>query len=384
MRAKASTTSAPVNSKTYKDVGRETVAASANNIELEKKIEWANERVRNTIDLAFEKAVAHREKPSEFPLPSGRSVERAFHELLSAMPALRRKKAIDRVNETLKATAGARSAKYKDIVDVDLRSAVSVTEQVRSIPVPDTIKFKQEEADELLSRYRLKTVKPSKAVPAASAKSKAVPRQAVSATNLSFVVDSMTCLNPDDLIKDEISLAGFSIDTTGTKATLAALFVGKFKKNDTVSLGGNSKLFTLPIDPILTPQTFTAGLFLIESDWVSNEEALDKLFNVCFAVSQAVAVGFIPIVILTGTLAPTLIAPVCIVLGGIVLASMAGKILAFTIGDDISNSITDTLVVEDKVEIGQEFARSLTIGEGRNAGSFDGQYTLTGRWVGEA
>ncbi|NOT48514.1 MAG: hypothetical protein HOP17_12285 [Acidobacteria bacterium] len=388
MRSKASTTS-PVTSKSYKDVGPSTKTAKPSSYktsEFEKKLELANERVRNAIDLAFEKAVAHRENPAVYPLPAGaKSVERAFHDLLSAMPNNQRKKVIDRVNATLKASPGVRSAKYKDIVNVDFHAAVPIGEQVKAMPVPATMKFDESEAEGLLAKLRSKAGPSTGKSGAKAGKAKIAPRQAVVATNISFVVDTMTCLNPDDLIKDEISLAGFSIDTNGTESRLAPLFVGKFKKNDTLSLGGNSKLFTLPIDPVIFPQTFTAGLFIIESDWTSNQELLNKLFDLFVVISATISILFLPIFVLVGTFAPALVPAVCIALGAIVVVSMIGKITVTLIGDDISAAVTDTLVIENKVEIGDAFARALTIGQGRDPeNSFDGQYTLSARWVGEA
>lgn len=388
MRSKASTTT-PVATKSYKDARPSTKTAKPGTFkrsEFEKKLELANERVRNAIDLAFEKAVAHRENPAAYPLPAGaKSVERAFNDLLSAMPNNQRKKVIERVNATLKASPSVRSAKYKDIVNVDFHAASPIAEQVKAMPVPATMKFDDSEAEGLLARVRSKAEPSTGKSGAKSGQAKIVPRQAVVATNISFVVDTMTCLNPDDVRKDEINLAGFSIDINGTESRLAPLFVGKFKKNDTLSLGGNSKLFTLPIDPVIFPQTFTAGLFIIESDWTSNQELLDKLFDLFVVISATVSILFLPILITVGTLAPALVPAVCIALGAIAVVSLIGKITVTLIGDDISAAVTDTLVIENKVEIGEEFTRALTIGQGRDPeNSFDGQYTLSARWVGEA
>ena len=62
-------------------------AAGLNKAVLERKIKLARERTINAINLAFEKAIAHRENPSKYPLPtSNRSVERAFHSFLEAVP----------------------------------------------------------------------------------------------------------------------------------------------------------------------------------------------------------------------------------------------------------------------------------------------------------
>lgn len=357
---------------------------------LETKIELARERAANAISLAFEKVVAHRENPSMYPLPANASsVERAFHKFLGALPNSKRKKMIDKVNETLKATANVRKARYKDIVNVDFKSAVPVVEQVKSMAVPDAIKFTEAETSELFARLKARAEKPTKKadgnfLPSAKPKKNAAPQQAASASNLSFFVDSITCKKTDDVLKDEVNLAGFSIDTNGNSVQLAPLFVGKFKKNDTLGLGGNAKLFTLPIDDVIFPQTFTAGLFIIESDWVSNREALDKLFDLLLVISATISILFLPTLFTLAVVAPAAIPAVCVILGSIVILSMVGKIFASTIGDDISAEVTDTLVVENKIDIGEEFARTLTIegSSGFNNG-FDGEYTVAARWVGE-
>lgn len=361
--------------------------AGLNTAALERKIQLAQERATNVINLAFEKAVAHRENPSKYPLPTGnKSVERAFHELLEAMPKIKRNKIVDKVNETLKAPVATRTGKYKDIVNVDFKSKTAIADQVKTMAVPDSIRFTEAETNELFARVKTRAGVPTKTggntlLSKAKAPKNGVPRQAVPAGNLSFFVDSMTCQKPDDVIKDEINLAGFSIDTNGNSVQLAPLFVGKFKKNDTIGLGGNSKLFTLPIDPLLLSQTFTAGLFIIESDWVSNEELLFALFDLCVLISFTISIIILPTFFLLSALAPAAAVPVTIVLGAIGVVSLIVKLLTFVIGDDISIAVSDTLLVENKIEIGEEFARTFTIEKG---GGFRGDYSLAARWVGEA
>ncbi len=376
--------------KTRRPVGTKKgpkVMPASGKVDTDRKVELLKARIQNAITLGFEKAVAHRENPSAYPLPAGgKSVERAFHRLLESLPNGKRKKLIEKINETRKASATARKSKYQDLANVDFKSAVAVVDQVKSMAVPESIKFTEVETNELVARVRARVDVPTKTVgngsPLKPGKKNGVARQKVTATNLAFVVDSMTCLKPDDLIKDEINLAGFSIDTNGNSVELAPLFVGKFKKNDTLALGGNSKLFTLPIDPLLVPQTFTAGLFIIESDLVRNQELLDALLDLCIVISSVGSILTLPVFALTLAFAPGALLPLAIAVLGIAVASLIGKLLAITLGDDISLAVTDTLVVEEKIEIGQEFARTFNVE--KVAGGFSGNYTISGRWVGEA
>ena len=329
----------------------------------------------NTVKLGFEKAVAHFENPALYPLPQGeKNLESAVFDLLSVLPKKKRNKLIDKVNELLKAPAEKRTQVYGDIVNVDFRSAVSIAEQVKNKPELKKYSFTEKEIEEFNSAF--KTLIANSNLPQ--------PQQAASAGTLGFFVDSMTCLNPDDAFKDEVSLGGFLIDSVGNTIDLAPRFIGKFRKNETVSLGANNKLFTVTIDPALQQQTFSANLFIIEGDLVSNLDALDKFL------------------VVMGIIALTL----GLVAFGIVIAGSLGAAVTFTqffiaffaatglglinlnilplLGDDISNITADNLFFEGRIEIGQEFTRTIEIGKGFDFNStFDGKYTAAARWVGE-
>ena len=391
MKAEATALAEKVKSAENGKMNRQ--AAGLSKAVLERKIELARERTINAVNLAFEKAIAHRDNPSKYPLPtSNRSVERAFYNFLEVVPKAKRNKIIDKVNETLKASATTRSSKYKDIVNVDFRSKTAIAEQVKALSVPEELRFNEAEGNELLARFHQRADKKAlkkregKFAAGEGAARQSQPQQAAVATKVSFVVDTMTCLNPDDLMKDEINLAGFSIDVNGNNVELAPRFVGQFKKNDTLGLGANGTLFTLDIDPLLASQSFTAGLFIVESDLVSDPEVIRKLGLLFAAIGVAIAVVAVALMVVS-----VFVAPVISVAMAYFLVSLSFAFQVFSLqliplfGDDISLPITDTLLVEEKIDVGESFARNLQIGKGFDPQStFDGKYTLAARWVGEA
>jgi uncharacterized membrane protein YphA (DoxX/SURF4 family) len=349
-----------------------------NQTEFDKKIWLARERAENTVQLGFEKAVAHLENPSLYPLPTNnKSVERALYNILVLLPKTKRNKIVDKVNETLKASSSARAGKYKDIVNVNFKSAVPIVEQVKAMAAPDELIFTEAESREMIAELKRKAEKPKNTGYAAS--SKPIPQQAAPSSKVSFFVDNMTCLNPDDVLKDEINLAGFAIDSKGNNFELAPFFVGKFRKNETVLLNGNNKLFTLNINQgVDEVQTLTTGLFIVENDLISNQELVKKLaglFSIIGLTGLAVAIGlfFTP---------ATIAAIIVLIVAGIF--NLFAHYFIPLMGDDISLAVNDTLTFTGTIDAGTTFNRTLTIGKGFDANStFDGKYTAAARWVGE-
>ena len=339
-----------------------------------EKLKAVQKIAEDTVKLGFEKAVAHFENPGMYPLPQeGKNLESAVFDLLNALPKKKRNKLIDKVNELLKAPADKRKQTYGDIVNIDFRSNESIAEQVKKKYENNKFSFSESETENL--KTTLKTLSANIKLP--------VQQQAASAGTLGFFVDSMTCLNPDDVLKDEVSLAGFIIDSLGNTTNLAPRFIGKFRKNETVSLGVNNKLFTVTIDPLLQQQTFSANLFIIESDLVANREALENLTLVLAII--AFTLGLIAFgIVIAGSLgvAVTFTQFIVTFISGVGL----GIITRFLplLGDDISDTSNDLLSFEGRIELGQVFTRTIEIGKGFDAlNSFDGKYTAAARWVGE-
>ncbi|NOS85939.1 MAG: hypothetical protein HOP31_12415 [Ignavibacteria bacterium] len=354
---------------------REKLSEMINNSGTAEKLKAVEKISENTVKLGFEKAVAHFENPGFYPLPSeGRNLENAVFNLLNALPKKKRNKMIDKVNELLKAPMEKRKQVYGDIVNVNFRSSESIAEQVKKIPVLKKYSLSAEELDNLKNSY--KDISANFNGP--------VPEQAAASTRLSFIVDNMTCNNPDDVLKDEISIAGFIIDSLGNTTELAPRFISKFRKDETVNLGANSRLFTVNIDPFLAQQTFAANLFIIESDLVGNREALDNLILVLSIIAFTLSLVALGIVIAGSLGAAVTFTQFFITFFSAVGLGIITRFLPL-IGDDISNITTDTLIVDGILGVGTEFARTIEIGKGFDiASTFDGKYSAAARWIGEA
>jgi hypothetical protein len=355
---------------------RDKINEMIHNSDAADKLKAVEKIAENTVKLGFEKAVAHFENPAMYPLPAeGRNLETAVFNLLNALPKKKRNKLIDKVNEMLKAPAEKRKQVYGDIVNLDFRSRTSIAEQVKALPAMEKYKLAAAELENLKENF--KSIRAEINTP--------LPQQAGASTRLSFIVDNMTCLNPDDPFKDEISIGGFIIDSLGNTTELSPQFVGKFRKNETVNLGANGRLFTVNIDPFLAQQTFAANLFLIESDIVENIDALDKaIFVVALIGVTLLAVG--AGIVVAGALgaAVTLNSFLIPWISGGVFNIISHYVLPL-MGDDTSNFTTDTLIVDGILGVGTEFARTIEIGKGFDiASTFDGKYSAAARWIGEA
>ncbi len=355
---------------------RDKINEMINNSGAADKLKAVEKIAENTVKLGFEKAVAHFENPAMYPLPGeGRNLETAVFNLLNALPKKKRNKLIDKVNEMLKAPAEKRKQVYGDIADLDFHSNKPIAEQVTALPVMEKYKIDEGELDKLKQTF--KSIKAEINTPA--------PQQAAASTRLSFFVDNMTCLNPDDVLKDEVSIGGFIIDSLGNTTELSPQFIGKFRKDETVNLGASSRLFTVNIDPFLAQQTFAANLFILESDLVENLGALDKAIFVAaligltllFVAAGIVVAGILGAAVTFQAIAATWIA------GGVF--NVFAHYFMPLMGDDISNIKTDTLLIDGILGVGTEFARTIEIGKGFDIKStFDGKYTANARWVGEA
>ncbi len=347
---------------------------------INEKITLLKKRLGNTVQLSFEKVASHHEDPSKYPLSTdNKTIERAFHNLLEALPRLKRNKIIDNINKTFKAGASERSNLYGELVNVNFKSAVPIAEQIKSIPVPAEMKITEADADKLMEFLKINSEKPKNGngqfLSGSINNNKSVPQQAISANNVSFIAENLTCINTDDIRKDEISLAGFAIDALGNTIDIDTFFVGKFKKGETITL--NRKLIDLNI-PGQLPAVFSIGLFIIESDLISDSDLVIKLRVLMETIAFVLYAAAVAAIVLQ--LSP-LAAVLCLLGVGFI-----GLKYVFTLmGDDISFLEEDSLTLLNKINIGDSFDRIIKIGKGFSLFSnFDGEYNLTGKWIGAA
>jgi hypothetical protein len=334
----------------------------------------ATNRIRGMVDLALEKIALHHQNPGQHPLPADpRSVERALHNLFVKLPDRRQKKLLDKANETLKLNATQRAQHYGELKAVNLRSSATIAEQIKALPIPAAFKFTPAEVDYYTNKLKAMADKPTKAAPRT--------RQ-VAAPEISFVVDTLTCKKKTEVSKDEISLAGFAADNFGNSLNVAPFFVGQFKKGQTISLGDKGKLFTFKQDVGAFPITFTANIFLVETDLLHNQDLVNALSIVLQALGLA-ALTVIMVLAVAGAAIPVVI--VLILFGtGLVSGILATSVIPL-LADDFSILASDSLTVLSALAPGVAFDRSLDINGLTSglAGLFPGEYTATGRWVAE-
>ena len=341
------------------------------NSQLDTKLNWLKDRMAKTVDIAWERVIAHNENPSYYPLPSDtKSLERAFHQLFQALPRKSQKDLIERVNKTLKAGSAARANLYGDLAQVDFRSSTSLVNQIKTKPVPENMKFTDADINEARSRLKLNTAKPQKAARSI--------RQAAEATELGFDVVNLKCIRPTDIRKDEISLAGSAVDNVGGELVVQPFFVGDFKRDDNVGLGAKGRLFNFKLTVGEFPKTFVAAVFLVEKDLVRNSGLVTALIKVCYvtaAALSAITLGMVIVGIAGGPASVALI--IGLFVAGIVI-SLTAKVLD-AMRDDLSCVGCDALVLDAPVAPGTVFDRDPIL---FRAGYYNqGKYEGTIRWV---
>ena len=355
---------------------------------LDSKISGLKTRMSNTIILAFEKVVAHHENPSAYPLPAdGKSLERALHNLFEKMPLIKRKKLIDKIDLTLKAGSAKRVQIYGDLAGIDLKSPEPIAEQVKALPLPASLKLAEDEITEIqIYADGLKTGYMKKNGKASSIAAANLRQGTNNATKVGFFLDELTCSKTDDIRKDEINLAAFGVDSLGNSINLPPSFVGKFKKGESHSFGNQNRLFDFDLVDAVFPKTFAAGFFIVEKDLIRNSDFMDALLLAIEVIAASLALVGLAMCI-AGSLGAPVSFTLFIICGSValLLGIIGGYILPFMI-DDISFPASDVLTLEQPVDIGVVFDRSIQIGEGffgLSTDQFQGKYVAGVRWLGE-
>jgi hypothetical protein len=344
-----------------------------NAAQLDTKLDFLKDRMKKIVDLSLERVVAHNEKPQDYPLPAeSKSLERALNKMFKALPKKNQKRVIEAVNKTLKAPADQRKRIYGDLAEVNFRSSVSMVEQAKIKPVPSALKFTETDLNEIRGKLKRNPVKPPKL---------RQPAQVAEATEMSFIVNNLTCNKPSDLRKDEVSLAGFAVDNLGAELELAPFFVGDFKKGDTLALGGNGRVFNFKLTEGEFPKTFIAGLLLVEKDLLRNSDFVTGLIQFCLIASaalMAITVGMFIVAVAGGPASAALFIGA---LAASMLLGMSSLILAKML-DDFSTVAVDTLTFDAPVPPGTTFGRTFSFEFGIfGIGERLGKYEAAATWV---
>lgn len=339
------------------------------------KVNYLRQRLAHTISLSAEKAAAHLQDPSRYPLPPGKdNLEFAFVDLVKVLPKRKQDKFLDKLKEAIQATAPARQQKYGALAAVDFKKAISVAEQADTIAVPEEMKI----TDADMEAIKL-SVKKGKAMAKPVIKRPQLA-QAVPGTTLQFTVESITCVETNDRRKDEISVSAFVIDNNGAQQERNNFFTADFKEGESKSPGAAGNLFSFDLaDSTSTgfPANFAAGIFMTEKDLIRNNDAAEKVGAILRLAGKIVCTG--------GTIV-FLFVPITLAIGFTVIGVGAallitGDTLLFFAGDDFSNVATDDLLLETAPLAGDSFSRTVDIEFLKfDAFTTRGKYTAAIRW----
>jgi len=327
------------------------------------------------LSIAVDKTVAHLADPDKFPKPAaGRTVERALYDVLQELPRKKREDFIDKYKAIATAGSGLRKERYGVFEAIDLRSTVSVEQQLKTLQIPDELKLSTKDFEEIASQ-----LEPHRRPKASS---KRVPRQAVVATTLEFIVESLTCDKKTDFLKDEINMAGFAVDFAGTPQEKDPFFVSKFKNGQTVPLGDKGRLFSFSIDGGSTginfPAVFSAGIFLTESELFANRK-LGRAIGILLSIIGGL--GVLAITVLSIVFLP----PIGWTIAGIVVSAaiyIFGNDYILLSGiDELGEPVTDELTLDQPPAPGEIISKRIDLILSGRPGFITGKYHAQVKWV---
>ena len=243
--------------------------ASGINAAVDPKLNALANRAAKMLELAFQKAAAHDDRASKYPLPADtNSAEAQAYRLLKDLPLIRRRALKKQLMEGVEASASQRQQKFGDLANVDLKSRTSVMDQVRNLPVPASVRMTAQDiarARMSVEGFFLPVVTQALLLPF-------VP------TTMLARITEIECVKPTkqlEIGKDEISVSAVVIDDLGNVTAATPFDAGKFKK-------GERK----PFRHVVTSFNLAGGVF-------------PKSFAVLYSVTEDDVLGLVEKVIIT-------------------------------------------------------------------------------------
>jgi hypothetical protein len=343
------------------------------------KLEYLKDRLDHTIQLSVEKAAAHFKNPAQYPLPAGKeSLESAIIDLVKILPKRKQDKFLDTMKEALQATASARQQKYGALASIDLRKSTAIVDLVKDMPVPDEMKISTEEL-KLFKKQPGKKMAPAKKGYKTTS-GPVQPRQAVPGTVLQFAVENITCIETNDLRKDEVSFSAFVTDSTGVTQERNNFFSADFKKGDSKSPGAAGNLFNINLGDStggVFPASFAGGVLIVEEGLFGGGDGVETTGAILRIIGKIISIGS-----LVTCFIPAAGLPIAFTIIGIGTALIvAGHILLFAGGDEISLVIPDELLFETPPFAGETFVRTVEIGFLDDGFIKKGKYAVNLRWT---
>ncbi len=344
------------------------------------KLNLLRQRLQHTLHLSVEKAAAHLGDPAKYPLPAGKeSLEYAIIDLVKILPKRKRDKFLDKMKEAVNTTASARQQKYGALASVDLKKATAIADQVEAMPIPDEMKITSEELMILRKQPGTKTAKAKTGYKTTAGPGQ--PRQAVAGTVLQFTVENITCIDTNDLRKDEVSFSAFVTDSTGATQERSNFFSTDLKKGESKSPGAaGNNLFTINLGDStggVFPATFAGGVLIVEEGFFGGSDRVEKTGAILRVVGKVIGVGS-----LVTCFFPAIGLPISLTILGIGTAILfTGDALLFGGADEVSQAIPDELLFETPPFAGETFARTVEIGFFDGAFIKSGKYSIDLRWT---
>jgi hypothetical protein len=222
------------------------------------------------VQLAFDRALAHRAAPETYPLPRRPdALERRINRQVGKLSAEALGQARDAALARLAAPPAQRRAHYGRLADIDVKSRVPTVDQVRSLPRLDIAGAAH---DQLLARIRRAAPRAGRPAgrPGPSARKKQKPDPAFGGPPEWLVLRAkrLHCIaDTSERFRDEIEIAGVSTDLCSGECTmLPPQKLGKWKKGQNQALNPVRTLarYRLGDGPEAAP--FIATLVLAEAD----------------------------------------------------------------------------------------------------------------------
>lgn len=337
------------------------------------RLQYAQQRVNNALLISLEKAAAHLEDPTHYPLPNGQdSLEASICALVNTYSKKHKDRFLDKLKAKVHQTADQRKQHYGDLAAIDLHKAVSVEEQVSKIAVPEHMKITEADIEQLKQSpdWKSRLFNPPL--------HKGTARQAAAATNMKVSVPTISCQETNDRKRDEISVSAVIISSNGFQFSKDSFFSDKFHVNDNKSTGAAGDLFTLPLDDSSTggfPVTFTLSLIMIEKDLFHNPGTSDKVSSILRLTGKLVSAASVGLLFIPGIGIPLGFS----VMGAGVLAIIVGELFLFR-ADTISSPATDLLVLDAAPLAGETIDRTVNFQFEKDGFVQPGKYTAAIHW----
>ncbi|HNE46620.1 MAG TPA: hypothetical protein PKN15_05935 [Chitinophagales bacterium] len=355
----------------------------------QNKFDQIQQRSENVLHLSIAKLVGHIENPTTYPMTGdNKSIERALFNHYNILAKSEQKDFINRIKKfsNIPSNTTQFQSRFGDLAKVDLKSHTSVAEQIKSIAVPDSLKFTASEIDELEKKLLKKRV---------GAKSTPVTKQpAVVAPRLiRLTVESIHCTNTVELKKDEILMNALFTDALGVSTTIDLVDVGKMKDGETINLGAKGIIAEVNLNNAgFFPQTLIGTFTLIDKDVFADQEKIVSAFRTCAIIATtltSIALISMGVAIAVAATPGGMAAAAGIMTGALI--AMVGSLVILVVGGGITLALqgeTSDLIKDEFVfdlnpvtlQPGEFVNRVLNVEIPRSIGKKSGNYTMTIKW----